>query len=341
MRTTSLAAKFLGLLIAALAILSGRAAVAADPWVVYEGQAGPGQGKHIVLVSGDEEYRSEEMLPALGKILAKHHGCKCTVLFAINPLDGTIDPNNQQNIPGLEALDHADMMVLFLRFRELPDEQMKHIVDFVNSGKPVLGIRTATHAFSYSRSKTSPYAKWSFNSQQWPGGFGQQVLGETWVNHHGHHGVESSRGIVNPAFKDSPVLRGVEDIWGPTDVYTVTHLIPEAQVLVHGQVLEGMQPTDKPVVGKKNEPMLPLAWLKSYTGSEGKTSRIFCTTMGCSVDFESAGFRRLLVNGCYWGLGLESQIPAQNNVDLVGPYKPTPMGGSKYTKGVKPVDLKL
>ena len=341
MRTTSLAAKFLGLLIASLAILSVRAVTAEEPWVVYAGQAGPGQGKQIVLVSGDEEYRSEEMLPAMGKILAQHHGFKCTVLFAIHPQDGTIDPNNQTNIPGLEALDHADLLVLFLRFRELPDEQMKHLVDFVNSGKPVLGIRTATHSFLYSRSKTSPYVPWSFNSQQWPGGFGQQVLGETWVNHHGHHGVESSRGIINPAFKDHPVVRGVEDIWGPTDVYTVTHLIPEAQVLVHGQVLEGMQPTDKPVVGKKNEPMMPLAWLKSYTGSEGKTSRIFCTTMGCSVDFESAGFRRLLVNGCYWGLGLESQIPAQSNVDLVGPYRPTPMGSNKYTKGVKPADLKL
>lgn len=341
MRTTILAATFLGLGIASPMFPSGPVAAAEDPWVVYAGQAGPGQGKHIVLVSGDEEYRSEEMLPALGKILAKHHGFKCTVLFAINPQDGTIDPNNQTNIPGLEALDHADLMVLFLRFRELPDEQMKHIVDFVNSGKPVLGIRTATHSFAYSRNKTSPYAKWSWNNAQWPGGFGQQVLGETWVNHHGHHGKESTRGVVNPACKDAPVLRGVEDIWGPTDVYTVAHLIPEAQVLVHGQVLEGMQPTDKPVVGTKNEPLMPLAWLKSYTGSEGRTSRIFCTTMGCSVDFESAGFRRLLVNGCYWGLGLESQIPAQSNVDLVGSYKPTPFGGGKYTKGVKPADLKL
>src|SRR2546423_3964388 len=97
---------------------------AVKPWVVSEGTEGPGKGKHIVLVSGDEEYRSEEALPQLAKILAKHHGFKCTVLFAINPDDGTIDPKNTHNIPGLEALDHADLMVIFTRFRDLPDEQM-------------------------------------------------------------------------------------------------------------------------------------------------------------------------------------------------------------------------
>src|SRR5438105_13542708 len=100
--------------------------------VTYEGSAGPGKGKHIVLVSGDEEYRSEEALPQLGKILAVRHGFKCTVLFAIDPNDGTINPN-VSNIPGLEALDTADLMVIFTRFRDLPDEQMKHIVDYLDA----------------------------------------------------------------------------------------------------------------------------------------------------------------------------------------------------------------
>src|ERR1700704_5936007 len=97
-------------------------AVAADT-VVYEGKAGPGKGKHIVFLAGDEEYRSEEGLPQLAKILAVRHGFKCTVLFSVNPADGTIDPNNQNNIPGIEALDHADMCVMLLRFRELPDDK--------------------------------------------------------------------------------------------------------------------------------------------------------------------------------------------------------------------------
>ncbi|MGH9959873.1 MAG: hypothetical protein ACREBC_22585, partial [Pyrinomonadaceae bacterium] len=123
-------------------------ALAADR-VIYEGKPGPGKGKHIVLVSGDEEYRSEEALPMLAQILAIRHGFKCTVLFALNPADRTIVPNNQTNLVGLEELENADMMVLFTRFRELPDDQMKYFVNYVNSGKPILGIRTATHAFAY------------------------------------------------------------------------------------------------------------------------------------------------------------------------------------------------
>jgi hypothetical protein len=124
-------------------------------------------------------------------------------------------------------------------------------------------------------------------------------------------------------------------------VYTVTHLIPEAQILVWGQVLEGMKPTDKPVVGKKNDPLMPLVWTKGFTGSQGKASRVICTTMGAAVDLESAGLRRVLVNACYWGLGLESQIPARSNVDVVGTFKPTFYGFGQHVKGVKPSDLKL
>src|ERR1700731_1387730 len=132
----------LALLIAAAASLACVPAKAADPWVVYQGGDGPGKGKHIVFISGDEEYRSEEALPQLAKILSKHHGFKCTVLFAIDPKDGTINPNVTTNIPGLEALKTADLMVIFTRFRNLPDEQMKHIVDYVESGKPIIGMGT-------------------------------------------------------------------------------------------------------------------------------------------------------------------------------------------------------
>jgi hypothetical protein len=107
----------------------------------------PGEGKNVVLISGDEEYRSEEALPQLAKILSKHHGFNCKVLFAVGN-DGTIDPNKQDNIPGLEALRKADLMIIATRFRDLPDDQMKEIVDYVESGRPVIGMRTATHAFS-------------------------------------------------------------------------------------------------------------------------------------------------------------------------------------------------
>jgi hypothetical protein len=101
-----------------------------------------------VLVSGDEEYRSEEALPQLARILSEHHGFKCTVLFAIDPADGTVNPNINNNIPGLEALASAAAMILFTRFRDLPDDQMKYIADYVNAGKPIIAMRTATHAFA-------------------------------------------------------------------------------------------------------------------------------------------------------------------------------------------------
>ena len=313
----------------------------ADPWVVYPGGQGAGQGKHIVFVTGDDEYRSEEAMPMLAKILTVRHGFHCTVLFPIDPGAGTIKPDYQNNIPGVKALDTADMMVIFARHRELPDEQMKHIVDFTNSGKPILGLRTSTHAFNYAKNKKSPYVRYSFNSTEWPGGFGQQVLGDTWISHHGRHRHESTRGVVNPKYSDHPILKGVTDIWGPTDVYGVKNLPKEAAVLVHGQVLAGMKPTDKPVVGPKNNPMMPLVWVKSFTGSSGRKSRVICTTMGASVDLESEGLRRLLVNACYWGLGLEDKIPAESNVQYVGSYEPTFYGFGTYKKGLRPADHEL
>jgi type 1 glutamine amidotransferase len=313
-------------------------AQAADT-VFYKGGDGPGHGRRIVFLTGDEEYRSEEGLPMLAKILATRHGFDCTVLFSINPSTGNIDPDCQTNMPGLEALDNADLCVMLLRFREWPDDKMKHFVDYLNAGKPIIGLRTSTHAFAYSRNKNSPYAKYAWDSAAWPGGFGQQVLGDTWVSHHGDHGVESTRGVVNPMFKDHPILRGVTDLWWPTDVYTVSHLPPDAHVLVWGQVLSGMKPTDPPVVGPKNDPLMPLVWLRKYKGDEGKVSKIVATTAGSAVDLQNEGLRRLLVNACYWTLGMEDKMPAKADVDYAGPYDPTFFGFGKGKKNVKPSDL--
>lgn len=313
--------------------------LAEDPWLVFEGGAGPGAGKHVVLVSGDEEYRSEEAMPQLAKILAKRHGFRATVLFAIDP-DGTINPDNTANIPGLAALDDADMMVIFTRFRTLPDDQMKHIVDYVESGRPILGLRTATHAFDYRKKGDSPYARWGFSSEEWPGGFGQQILGDTWVNHHGHHKVESTRGVVNPKSADHPVLRGVDDVWGPTDVYGLAHLPEDADVLLYGQVLTGMAPDDPPLAGPKNDPMVPIAWTRVVKSPSGKDARVVTTTMGASVDMESEGFRRLLVNSVYWALGLEEKIPSRSDVATVGEFDPTFYGFGEFVKGRRPADYR-
>jgi len=327
-------------LMALLFFLAGPTGRAADPWIVYDGYDGPGKGKHIVLVSGDEEYRSEEALPQLGKILAKHHGFKCTVLFAIDSKDGTINPNQNNNIPGLEALKSADLMIIFTRFRDLPDDQMKPIIDYVESGKPVLGMRTATHAFQLKTSKT--YGRYPWGNKDAAGGFGKQVLGETWVNHHGAHGKQSTRGLLVKGEEGHPILRGLKDgdIWGPTDVYTVNLPLPgDSKPLVLGQVLEGMKPADKPLEGKKNDPMMPVAWVKTFTGTEGKTARVFNTTMGASQDLENEGVRRLLVNATYWALGLEDKITPSAKVDIVGEYKPSPFKFGGFIKGIKPADL--
>jgi type 1 glutamine amidotransferase len=324
--------------IIAVAVLRG-SVYGADAWVVYDGFDGPGKGKQVVLVSGDEEYRSEEALPQLGKILAKHHGFKCTVLFAIDRKDGSINPDETGNIPGLEALRTADLMVIATRMRNLPDEQMKHVVEYIESGRPIVGMRTATHAFAL-QSKT--YAKYTWNNRE--GGFGRTVLGETWINHHGQHGKQSTRGVVADSAKDHPILRGIGDgdIWGPTDVYGVRLPLPgDSKPLVLGQVLTGMKPTDPPVAGKQNEPMMPIAWTKSYTGESGRTARTFTTTMGSSTDLESEGLRRLLVNACYWAVRMEEKIPEKSNVAIVGDYKPRPFRFGGAAKGVKPADHAL
>jgi hypothetical protein len=325
-----------------LGSLAGVPARAADPWVVYEGSDGPGKGKHVVLVSGDEEYRSEEALPQLGKILANHHGFKCTVLFAIGR-DGTIDPNRRDNIPGLEALDSADLLVLFTRFRDLPDDQMKHLVDYIESGRPIVGLRTATHAFDIKPGKT--YSKYSWNSKEpgWEGGFGRRVLGETWISHHGDHGKQSTRGILTKDAEGDPITRGIKDgdIWGPTDVYGVRLPLPgDSRPLVLGEVLEGMKPNDRPVSGPKNDPKMPVGWAKTYTGAAGKPARVFATTMGASQDLQSEGTRRLLINACYWAVDLADQVPSSGTkVDLVGPYHPTAFRFGGFRKGVRPSDF--
>ena len=303
------------------------------PWVTYEGPAGPGKGKHIVFVTGDEEYRSEESMPQMAKVLAMRHGFRCTVLWAVNRETGEIDPQTLDNIPGLAALDTADLMVLFVRFRELPDDQMKHIVDYTNTGKPILGLRTATHAFRYVTRPDSPYAKYSFNGEDYRGGYGRQVLGETWVAHYGAHNKESTRGIVVPGMEAHPIVRGCEDIWGPSDVYALTTLSGDSQPLVLGQVLHGMRPDDGPRQDKKP---IPVAWTKTYTGTSGRAARVFATTMGHAFDFKSEGFRRLLVNACYWCLGLEDGLPARSDVGLVGEYDPNDIGVGKHKRGFKP-----
>ncbi len=279
-----------------------------------EFQPPAGNGKLIVLLAGDEEYRSEESLPMLAKILSQKHGFRCIVLFSMGADDATyIDPNQQAGVCGLEALEYADLAIIAARFRRPDANQAAYLADFLNAGKPLIGIRTATHAFAGTGlfGGTLPYEK-----------FGLKILGEEWVSHHGRHKVQGTRAVVEQAQADHPILQGVGDITCPSDVYGVIHLTDADQILLRGAVTESLANNAKIVAGEKNDPLQPLAWLHTYQSPNGlKTGQSFCTTAGASVDFTNAGLRRLVVNAAYYLCGLD--VPAQADVDFVDPFHPS------------------
>ncbi len=270
-------------------------------------------GRHVVIITGDEEYRSEESGPMLGKILSETHGFNVRVCFAIDPEHGYIDPNNQKNIPGLEALADADLMIISTRFRQLPDDQYAHLAAYLNAGKPVIGFRTATHAFN-GGGATGDF-KWNQ--------FGLKILGEKWAGHHGGHKREGARGVVAEENKDHPILNGATDVFATSDVYGTRNLDQKAAtVLLRGAVTETLEPDSKPISGPKNDPMQALAWIREYTAPDGTTKgQAFCTTAGASDDFRSEGLRRLVINAAFHLTGLE--VPENADVTPIDPFAPT------------------
>lgn len=343
----SMRTRFLASLLALAAGLCAQTAAGAAPFVVYRGGDGPGQHKKVVFLTGDEEYRSEESMPQLARILAKL-GCRCTVLFAIDPKTGAIDPGVVDNIPGMAQIDDADLLVVFTRFRNLPAASMRHFVSYVESGRPIVGLRTATHAFA---GKDTPLqARWAWDSSTWDGGFGRQVLGETWIAHHGEHGSQGTLGVL--AKVEHPILRGLAEtgIWDPADVYKVRLPLPDGcETLVFGQVLGGVAADTGPAPARvdaktgaridPNAPMQPIAWTRTWTAPNGKPARVFTTTLGSAEAFTAEGTRRLLVNGCLWALGLDAAIAPDLDVALVGDYAPSPFGFGKHRQGVTPWQL--
>ncbi|MCA9176241.1 MAG: hypothetical protein KDB14_17260 [Planctomycetales bacterium] len=324
----------LALLVAALA-MANSTLIAEDGLVFLP--KNPDGAKHIVLVAGDEEYRTEETMPMLGKILSQRHGFKCTVVFSYGP-DGAeyIDPNNQQGLRGLSALKSADLMLIGTRFRQPNEEEASHVTAFLNAGKPVIGIRTATHAFNGSG---------SFGGALAFGQFGRKILGEQWVSHHGGHKREGARGVIEKAHGDHSILRSVEDVFAPSDVYGVTHLTDADQILMRGAVTSSLDPASKPIEGPKNDPMQPLAWLHHYTAPDGATQGTsFCTTAGASVDFVSEDLRRMVVNAAYHLTGRD--VPEKADVSFVDPFYPSFYGfirEADYWKkhGLRPADFGL
>lgn len=317
-------------------LLALAASPAQDGRLVFEGRSGAGLGKSVVLIAGDEEYRSEEALPQYARILAERHGFRCTVLFSLDP-DGTINPDRQDNQPGLKALADADLCVVMLRFRKWPDRQMAHFADYVARGRPIVGIRTSTHAFDGLR---GGFERFNWRGSSWPGGFGRQILGETWVSHWGGHGSQATRAV---AAGFHPVTRGVGEVFVTTDVYEA-HPTEDSTVVMRGSVVAGMTRDDPDAAGSKedsrgvarglNEPPMPVAWVREPVPGQ----RVFTTTMGAATDLLDEGFRRLLVNAAYWGSGLP--VPARADVGLIGAYDPSPFGFGGWRKGLRPSDFR-
>lgn len=298
--------------------------------LVFEGTEGIGKRKHIVFLAGDHEYRSEESLPALARLLAKHHGFKCTVLFNIDPATGEIVAGNS-NMPGMEALDSADLAVIFLRFQAFPQEQMKHLDAYLDRGGPVVGMRTATHAFKVTGSQPFPKYSYDFKGKDYELGFGHQVLGQTWVGHYGTNHKQSTRITLVDDKKAHPILRGVKDVWVQAGGYVGKPI--DGEILTMAQPLNGMTAESEP---DANKPPMPSEWTRTYKSASGKTGRVFTTLYGTSEDITNDGYRRLITNGCLWAIGMEDSIKADLNIAFVGPFKPNTFNNGGYARGIKP-----
>ena len=311
------------------------AANKSDLWLTYKGEGDPGKEKHVVLIAADQEYRSEQSMPMLAKILSKHHGFDCTVLFSVNE-KGEVDPTmpapfkdktKRHNIPGLGHLAKADCVIWLSRFMHLPQDQMQHFHDYFDSGKPLIALRTANHGFWGGVG----YKKGGKNVSL------RQMLGGTFMGHHGGWHREATRGVIVPSNRKHPILTGVGDIWGTSDVYRChndKNPFPEdCTSLVLGQPLVNLEKDAPP--NTKKEP-LPVAWTKTWTGNKGRGSKIFHFTMGSAVDFENEGVRRMTVNAVYWGLGMEKDIKPDSSIAIIGDYKPLKAGFNYQKLGVKP-----
>lgn len=286
----------IGLVLLALVAGSGAALPTFALWASEAKQA-PARVPHVVFVTGDDEYRSEITMPMIAAILEKAHGIRTTVAYA-RP-----KPQTKDNIEGLEALDGADLVVMFTRYRALPDDQLQRILRYVESGKPIVGLRTSTHAFSYP----DKHPRQALN-----GSFGFDVFGQKWIT---HHGSQSSTDVsIHAGSASHAILRGVTPFRARSWLYHVAPLNGEATVLLNGTAINSNK-TNKLAEFPATQ---PVAWTRQY-----KSSRVFFTTLGHPDDFAQEAMRRLVINGIYWALGRD--VPAGGaDATVVGTYEPPP-----------------
>jgi hypothetical protein len=278
----------LAALVLALPAVAAEAFTSGPGWLEFPASKGPGAGKHVVLLAGDEEYRSEESMPMLARILAERHGFKCTVLFSHD--DGVINPKNGASLGKPEVLDTADALVLGLRFRKWNEAALAKFDAAIKRGVPIVATRTSTHAFA-GIPKESAFVAYNWNNK---GGFGKNVLGESWVSHWGNHKSEATRTAVEAGAENLAVLNGVGVIFGDTDVYEA-YPPSDAQILLRGQVLKGMgkddplservkkRNTDKQEQGV-NSPAMAVAWTREVPNAGGTKNRVLTTTMASASD---------------------------------------------------------
>lgn len=306
--------RFFSVIAVILMMLPQKPAAAGDGTLPFSVPAGVTPRGHVVFVAGDEEYRTEESMPMLAKILSQKHGYNCTVVFSMGP-DGAdyIDPNNQQGLRGLKSLKAADLMIIGTRFRQPSAEQAAFVTEYLKAGKPVIGLRTSTHSF---RGPEKFGDVLTFDE------FGLKILGEQWVSHHGQHKVQGARGLPEPGSGDHPILRGVDDVFAPSDVYGVIHLTAADQILMRGAVTASLNPKSPIVQNELNKPMQPLAWIHKYQLTpDAPEGTAFCTTAGASVDLVNEDLRRMIVNATLHLTGQD--VPENADVDFVDPFYPS------------------
>jgi len=235
----------------------------------------------VVFVCGDHEYSGEETLPLLAAVLEKNYGFRTKILKSFP------DQNAEKNIPQLEVLAKANLAVFFLRWRLLPAEQVAFIDAYVKSGKPIMGLRTSTHAFNYSKEDSlfnfNQFAERAFGAPPGWGAFG-----------HTHYGHKSSTdATVIASKKMHPILTGVDSNFHVRSwLYRVlpNYPVKGADWLIMGKSVNPDKPAeDQPIAW---------TWQNEYKG------RVFFTTMGHPEDFAVEAFQRLMVNAIHWELGL-------------------------------------
>jgi len=247
--------------------------------VVYPTAGNPGgtpqdDKPHIVfLISEDpDNYEAPRTIPVFAESLGRDHGLKVTVLLGQGE-------RRAFTFPGLEVISEADLVVVFCRRVALAPEQFALVRNYLKQGKPLVGIRTANHAFT-------ALGEVATGHEAWPE-FVADILG---CQNRGYGPEEEGTDVaVVPSAKRHPILKGVRpEAWhAEGSTYLVAPLLDEeATVLMMGKVKDKVE---------------PIAWTR-YTADK---SRVFYTSLGYPSDFEKPQFNNLLVNGIYWALNLK------------------------------------